>query len=62
MRLSDEDRRRLARNEANKLRRRVVHKRQRCEACRKWFMPKRSDAKTCSNTCRQAQFRASREA
>jgi hypothetical protein len=57
MRVSDEERKRLARNAANNLRRRVVHKRQRCAACREWFVPKRSDAKACSNRCRQALFR-----
>jgi hypothetical protein len=29
-----------------------------CAACQKEFMPRRSDATTCSNTCRQAVFRA----
>src|SRR6516164_10760298 len=29
-----------------------------CAACKKQFMPQRSDATTCSNACRQALFRA----
>jgi len=52
---------RLARNAANNLRRRVAVKRQHCEACRKWFTSKRSDAKTCSHACRQALWRARQE-
>jgi hypothetical protein len=29
----------------------------RCESCKNWFLPKRSDAKTCSGKCRVALHR-----
>ena len=61
MGISREEQRRLARNEANKLRRRVVLKAKRCAACQNWFRPKRRDAMTCGDACRQALHRASRE-
>jgi hypothetical protein len=51
------DCRRLARNEKNKLRRRVEHEAMICIACGESFVPKRADAVTCSNRCRQAQYR-----
>jgi hypothetical protein len=48
---------RLARNKRNAERRRVEHQPIKCAVCRKPFVPTRSDAVTCSNTCRQAQHR-----
>jgi hypothetical protein len=48
------------RNDRNNARRRVHHQKIRCPVCRKMFMPKRSDARTCSNTCRQQLFRKRR--
>ena len=44
-------------NERARLRRRVIHKDTTCEVCGKTFTPKRSDAVTCSNKCRQRLFR-----
>lgn len=37
--------------------RRVHHDKIKCKVCRKPFMPTRSDAKFCGNTCRQKAFR-----
>jgi predicted nucleic acid-binding Zn ribbon protein len=48
---------RLDRNTRNKLRRRVEHEPITCIVCEQEFIPKRSDAKTCSNKCRQALHR-----
>jgi hypothetical protein len=48
---------RLDRNSRNKLRRRVKHKPMTCIECGETFIPKRADAVTCSNKCRQAQHR-----
>ena len=53
-----DDCRRAARNESNKLRRRAKHKSIACLNCGRFFVPKRSDAMTCSNKCRQARARA----
>jgi hypothetical protein len=39
-------------------RRRVQHEEIKCMVCGESFISKRSDAKTCSNACRQAQHRA----
>ena len=44
-------------NQRNNLRRRVEHARMVCVECGRSFTPKRADAKTCSNRCRQAQHR-----
>jgi hypothetical protein len=44
-------------NEYNRLRRRVRHRERPCAACGVPFLPKRSDAVTCSNTCRQSLHR-----
>ena len=44
---------RAVRNERNNLRRRVQHKPMTCSECGRSFLPKRSDAVTCSNACRQ---------
>jgi predicted nucleic acid-binding Zn ribbon protein len=44
---------------ANK-RRRIRHGAIACTVCNEVFVPKRADAKTCSNRCRQAAFRAAR--
>jgi hypothetical protein len=49
---------RLARNERDKLRRRVVHAPLACAQCGESFIPTRADALTCSNRCRQAWHRA----
>jgi hypothetical protein len=49
--------RRLARNERNKLRRRVEHEPMICIRCGESFVPKGADAVTCSNRCRQAMHR-----
>jgi ribosomal protein S27AE len=49
---------RAARNERNNLRRRVQHEERICPRCGRSFLPKRADALTCSNTCRQALHRA----
>ena len=38
---------------------RKVVKSRKCAACRKPFTPQRSDARTCSNACRQARYRQS---
>jgi hypothetical protein len=46
-----------ARNERNRLRRHVKHQPMRCLVCGKSFMPRRTDAQTCSNACRQRLFR-----
>jgi hypothetical protein len=39
-------------------RKRVHHVEKKCAECKKSFTPKRTDAETCSNRCRQARFRA----
>jgi hypothetical protein len=44
-------------NARARTRRRVQHEQEVCEACGKSFVPKRSDAKTCSNACRQRLHR-----
>ena len=31
--------------------------RRKCQACRRWFMPSRSDARFCSAACRQRAYR-----
>src|SRR5215831_8217814 len=49
-----QERDRLSRN---MVRRRVTHKHRRCAQCGELFMPKRADATTCSNRCRQAAHR-----
>jgi hypothetical protein len=41
----------------SKVRRRVVHKPKTCIICDQEFIPKRADARTCSNKCRQAWHR-----
>ena len=51
------DCKRAMKNSRNNLRRRVKHKRMACNQCGRPFTPKRADAKTCSNKCRQAQYR-----
>jgi hypothetical protein len=51
------DCKRLAKNQRNKLRRRVKHAPITCIECGRSFIPKRDDAVTCSNRCRQAQHR-----
>jgi hypothetical protein len=48
---------RKARNERNRVRRRVKQQPMRYLVCRKSFVPTRADAQTCSNTCRQKLFR-----
>lgn len=48
---------RAVRNERNKLRRRVEHAPMICIKCGDPFVPKRADALTCSNRCRQALHR-----
>lgn len=48
---------RAVRNQRNKLRRRVKHEPMTCIECGREFLPKRADAQTCSNRCRQAQHR-----
>jgi hypothetical protein len=48
---------RLAKNKRNKLRRRVQREPMTCIECGRSFIPKRDDAVTCSNRCRQAQHR-----
>jgi hypothetical protein len=48
---------RAVRNERNKLRRRVRHTSRMCVRCGARFVPKRTDAVTCSNRCRQAMHR-----
>jgi hypothetical protein len=48
---------RKVRNERNRVRRRVVHEPRKCSECGEYFVPKREDAETCSNKCRQAKFR-----
>jgi hypothetical protein len=48
---------RKARNERNRVRRHVKHQPMRCLVCRNSFVPTRTDAQTCSNTCRQKLFR-----
>jgi len=53
---------RLARNQRNKLRRRVKHTPMMCIICGEIFFPRRADAVTCSNRCRQALHRAERAA
>jgi hypothetical protein len=49
--------RRQDRNHRNAVRRRVEHAPVICIECREPFVPKRTDAVTCSNRCRQAQHR-----
>jgi hypothetical protein len=57
-----DDCRRAKRNERNKLRRRVKQELRTCIECGRAFIPKRADAVTCSNRCRQARHRkASRD-
>jgi hypothetical protein len=51
---------RKMRNERNRVRRRVDHRPVFCAECGEPFVPKRADAVTCSNRCRQAQHRANR--
>jgi hypothetical protein len=53
-----DDCRALAILKRNAERRRVVHEPQTCIHCGESFMPKRADAATCSNKCRQATHRA----
>jgi hypothetical protein len=48
---------RKMRNESNRLRRRVEHAKVKCVVCREAFVPKRSDARTCGNRCRQQLHR-----
>lgn len=48
---------RLAKNQRNKLRRRVRHQPVSCIKCGRSFTPKRDDAQCCSNKCRQALHR-----
>ena len=48
---------RLAANTRNRRRRRVQHAEQTCVVCRQRFVPKRTDAVTCSNRCRQQAHR-----
>jgi len=55
-----DDCRREMRNEPNRVRRRVKHKSVMCRMCGNFFMPKRADAVTCSNRCRQALHRRAR--
>jgi len=50
---------RVTSNQRNRLRRRVEHAKVKCAICKKPFIQKRSDAKTCSNRCRQKMFRRS---
>jgi hypothetical protein len=56
-----DDCRRAVRNERNNLRRRgkygVTHAAMACVECGRSFTPKRADAVTCSNRCRQARHR-----
>ena len=49
----------IARNRRTNASRKVEHAPKRCinPKCRKLFVPKRADAATCSNTCRQAMHR-----
>jgi hypothetical protein len=56
-----EDCHRLARNRQNAVRRRVEHEPVRCAVCRQPFAPKRADAITCSNRCRQALHRRTQQ-
>jgi hypothetical protein len=51
------DCRRQAKNKRNAERRRVRHEPMTCIECGRAFTPKRADAVTCSNRCRQAQHR-----
>ena len=51
------DCKRAMKNTRNKLRRRVSHEPMACVECGRSFVPKRADAKTCSNRCRQAHHR-----
>jgi hypothetical protein len=48
---------RAVRNKRNAERRRVEHQPMTCIECGRSFIPKRDDAVTCSNRCRQAQHR-----
>lgn len=48
---------RAMKNKRNKLRRRVKHEPITCIQCGRSFLPKRSDALTCSNACRQQHHR-----
>jgi hypothetical protein len=48
---------RALKNERNKLRRRVKHEPIACVQCGSSFIPRRADALTCSNKCRQALHR-----
>jgi hypothetical protein len=50
---------RAVRNKRNNLRRRVKHAQMTCIQCGELFIPKRADAQTCSNKCRQALHRSS---
>jgi hypothetical protein len=52
-----DDCQRLATNKRNAERRRVTHAPMTCIECGRQFIPKRADAVTCSNRCRQAQHR-----
>jgi hypothetical protein len=54
------DCKRLAKNHRNKLRRRVEHEPMICIECGESFVPRRADAVTCSNRCRQAAHRKRR--
>jgi hypothetical protein len=49
---------RAVRNKSNNLRRRVRHEPMACIECGRSFVPKRADATTCSNKCRQALHRS----
>ena len=51
---------RAVRNRRNKVRRRVRHAPMICIACGRSFVPKRADAQTCSNRCRQFLHRHER--
>jgi hypothetical protein len=53
---------RRMRNERNNECRRVEHHKVRCAVCKKTFVQKRGDARTCSNTCRQRLFRQQQRA
>jgi hypothetical protein len=48
---------RSMRNARNRHRRRVRHQKRTCAACGERFVPKRTDAVTCSNACRQKMHR-----
>ena len=48
---------RLAHNQRNRLRRRVVQQAVVCVECKRSFVPRRADARTCSDKCRRAHHR-----